>query len=146
MTTQIKIRNSRELTEHMRNTAWFLTGVVGMTMLIIVGLSGGCTGTVAPKPIAVATTAWSGNQQNAGVLAFQPDGALLINADARVRYNALIAMQPEFKKLNLVLPLPAPIPVDFGVTALTNGNFEMTDQAFHDFATLNRWFHQAQTK
>lgn len=120
--------------------------VAGFTGLVLFVVISGCTNTVAPKPVVNKTIAWSGNVQNAGVLGFLPDGGLHIDSTARDRYNGLVALQPDFKKSGLVLPLPAPIPVDFGITKLPDGTFEMTLQAAKDFAVLERWFHQAQTK
>lgn len=49
----------------------------------------GCTNTVTPKPIPAQTASYDGAEQNSGLLALVPGGAL-ITESTRVRYNALV--------------------------------------------------------
>lgn len=86
----------------------------------LVSLAVSCAN-VTPTVRDPETVSYDGNQQTAGVIAFLPDGSLLISGSARMRYNGLVA-----KYGGQFTPRLRP---DFGVATSPGGSFSMTLEA-----------------
>ncbi len=98
---------------------------LGLTIFLL-----GCSSTVTPAPVAVQQASYEAGEQNSGVLAPVPGGAL-ITANARARYNGLIEIYGgEF--------IPA-IAADHGVTPEGDGTFRLTNEALQKFILMSTW-------
>lgn len=90
-----------------------------------------CT-TVTPTPADVpAVASFDGAEQNSGIVAVQADGAFLVTAHLRDRYNALVAAYG-------AAFIPQLVP-DAGLSQDSAGHWMMTPQAMVDFATMCQW-------
>lgn len=93
----------------------------------------GCT-TVTPDAPVDKVASWDGNIQNSGYVGRTPDGSVIISANARERYNALIEQYG-----NRFLP---PLAKDAGLdrAEIAGTNVYVIDaQHFIDFADMARW-------
>lgn len=114
----------------MKSEKAFLRLLVLSLALALV--AGGCTSTVAPKPVVTHQVAFSDNSTNGGFVGFAIDGEGVITDRARAKYNALIDIYG--KKF-----LP-PITTDFGITTFTNNTFLITREGLSDFMLMNQWY------
>ena len=122
--------------------------VVWLTLAALVLLmlfASACT--VTPVQVKSRQASFDGNQQNSGLVAFQPDGSAVITPHAHDRYTNLLA---SFGK---DLPLPPKYPEE-GMFQ-TNGTFAgygtnvpvwiMDAQHLNYFKAMNRWRKQLPT-
>ncbi len=95
-------------------------------ILILLGATflSGCS--VTPKVDENKTIAFSGNDENAGIIGFYTDGSLEITEDGRSRFNALIELFGE-----RTIPKTSK---DFGMLATTEGHYSLTREA------AERWY------
>lgn len=102
-------------------------------LLPLAGLFDGCsvfTGTVVPPPVEAKDIAWSGNEQNAGVLDVTDKG-VLVNEDFRSRYDLAISIYQ--KRLTI------PMEMDQGLSLVAPGQYLLLKQYFPPWALMNSW-------
>lgn len=104
---------------------------LGLGLLALLAFSlFGCASTVAPAVVESQQASFDQGEQNSGVIALVPGGAI-ITPRAHARYNGLVAIYGrEF--------LP-PLAADYGVTPRPDGNFEISREALQKFILLNQW-------
>ncbi len=111
-----------------RTMRWVIVASIALAAVAFFFM--GCSSTVTPAPVESRQASFDQGEQNSGVLALVPGGAL-ITPRARDRYNALVAIYGrEF--------LP-PLVADEGVTREADGNFRITNEALQKFILMNAW-------
>jgi hypothetical protein len=113
----------------------FLLALFTVVVIIVVGLitfaAQGCS-TVTPTPVKPTQAAFSGNDQNGGIIGLAPPGAgYVVTADFRDRYNALIAVYGKD-----ILP---PLKADEGITARADGTCVIDKQHLVDEILMADW-------
>jgi hypothetical protein len=89
----------------------------------------GCVHTELPDVARAVTPSLDGNVANSGLLSLDEGGGI-ITANARERYNGLIALYGA--------AFVPPLTVNAGLTTATNG-WRMDREHLADFAMMNRW-------
>lgn len=97
----------------------------------------GCT-TVHQAQVESAAPSFDGNVQNSGIVSQRPDGAYVVTAHFRDRYNALVAIYGDAKLADGAPAFTPPIRANDGLTALPDGTWAMDKQAMVDMVTLSR--------
>lgn len=90
----------------------------------------GCSSTIAPAPVQSQQASFDGAEQNSGVLAMIPGGAV-ITQRARERYNALIVRYGK--------EFGPPLASDHGITARSDGTYAITSEGLQKFILMNAW-------
>lgn len=104
-------------------------------MLTLLGgtlILSGCS--VTPVPEGRKTIAYSENAETGGIEGFLDNGSVHVDGDARTRYNSYV--QKYGKNL-----LP-PISSDYGVEALGDGTYSLTDEAFEKWVEMIQMDHR----
>jgi hypothetical protein len=115
-----------------REYAPFLAIAAGVFVCLILI---GC-GTVTPKIVESQTIAFDGDSQNAGIISKLPDGSYLITANARQKYDSLIAKWATdglIRKAHIQPPLAK----DAGLTANLDGTWLIDAQHAAIWAKMN---------
>jgi len=112
---------------------------IWLNSVLFVGIVclGGCALTVTPDLNRPKTASYSGSTRDSGVTGIA-NGAFVIDAATRTRYNALIG---KFGKGVAEYPFLPPLVPDFGITPRPDGTFLLSPEAETDFGLMNRWAH-----
>ena len=96
---------------------------------LLMGITLSCT--VLPEPPHETTPSFDGGAQNSGFLGFDAAGRGILTANARARYNALIATYGA--------RYAPPLTLDAGLTPTATNTFLIEPQFLVDFREMNRW-------
>lgn len=94
-------------------------------------LASACTSTIIPKTVKAEGPSFSGNVRNSGIVQFDPDGGVVIDAPTHLRYNALIAAYGGLFSPALVN--------DDGVKQLDASSFWIDDAHLAKAVQMNEW-------
>ncbi len=90
---------------------------------------GSCT--VTPRTVTDTGASFDGNERTSGFIGYAPDGAGIITARARDRYNALVqAYGARFSP---------PLKLDGGVLATATNTFLIDAEHLVDFGVMTGW-------
>lgn len=109
-----------------------MTSPRSLLLGLAIALAGTSCTTVAPTPADVpAAASFDGTEQNSGIVAARADGAFVVTAHLRDRYNALVAAYGA--------AFAPPLVPDAGLSPAAADRWTMTPQAMADFATMVQW-------
>lgn len=108
--------------------------VLCLWFVVAIGLSSGCTTTIAPKAPVVHQVS-----HGSGLVKPSVDGApAVLNAMGVANYNALIALQPSFRKNGKAFPVP--LQPNDGITARADGDYDIAPAYQEKFAIMAGWY------